>query len=219
MVNRALEVKRGGGLLQSPTAKKKVSTSPKALKKRKSNSTTTKSYKGVRMRAWGKWVSEIREPNKRTRIWLGSFLTAEMAAKAYDTAAFCLRGPSAPLNFPDSPPSNLLPCTTPREVQAAAAAAAAACAPSPADSPETLETHQHSSGSQGSSQSEATKVVTSEVEEWIDAEFGSLEPLDEVHQFPELMMEHVDDEHSRVSSPPDESSHVLYDHSLWTYFH
>lgn len=61
-------------------------------------------YKGVRMRKWGRWVAEIRKPNSRGRIWLGSYLTPEEAARAYDAAVVCLRGPSAQLNFPQNPP-------------------------------------------------------------------------------------------------------------------
>nr|XP_043637572.1 dehydration-responsive element-binding protein 2F [Erigeron canadensis] len=57
-------------------------------------------FRGVRQRTWGKWVAEIREPKKRTRLWLGSFATAEEAAMAYDEAARRLYGPDAYLNLP-----------------------------------------------------------------------------------------------------------------------
>nr|WDA53382.1 ethylen response factor 10 [Erycina pusilla] len=63
------------------------------------------------MRKWGKWVAEIREPNKRSRIWLGSYSSPVAAAKAYDTALFLLRGPSALLNFPEEIPAEESDCT------------------------------------------------------------------------------------------------------------
>ncbi|KAJ0430908.1 putative transcription factor AP2-EREBP family [Helianthus annuus] len=65
-------------------------------------------YRGVRLRKWGKWVSEIWMPNSRERIWLGSYDSPEQAARAFDAATFCLRGHAAKFNFPDQHPSFLV---------------------------------------------------------------------------------------------------------------
>ncbi|XP_074278942.1 dehydration-responsive element-binding protein 3 [Silene latifolia] len=99
--------------------------SDRVINKRKRENSSHPVYRGVRKRAWGKWVSEIRQPRKKSRIWLGTFDSPEMAARAHDAAAIVIKGDSAILNFPELAES--LPraaSTAPRDVQAAAALAA-----------------------------------------------------------------------------------------------
>ncbi|XP_078176972.1 dehydration-responsive element-binding protein 1G-like [Carex rostrata] len=108
------------------------STPPKRRAGRtKFRETRHPTYKGVRKRNTDRWVCEVREPNKKSRIWLGTFPTAEMAARAHDVAAIALRGRSACLNFADSPKLLSIPeSTSPRAIQRAAAEAAEMFLPS-----------------------------------------------------------------------------------------
>ncbi|GMH26609.1 hypothetical protein Nepgr_028452 [Nepenthes gracilis] len=88
-------------------------------------------YRGVRRRNGNKWVCELRTPNSKSRIWLGTYPTAEMAARAHDVAALALRGRLATINFADSMSIlTLLPdCMSVRDIQRVASEVAEAFRP------------------------------------------------------------------------------------------
>ncbi|CAI5475861.1 unnamed protein product [Closterium sp. Yama58-4] len=100
-------------------------------------------FRGVRQRKWGSWVAEIPHPRLRTRVWLGSFRTAEAAARAYDRAALKLMGPTAVFNFPQPQASPDGLALGPEAAPEAAPATAPAAAPGTAEvaAPEQAEAH------------------------------------------------------------------------------
>lgn len=154
-------------------------------------------YRGIRRRS-DKWVSEIREPRKTTRIWLGTYPSPEMAAAAYDVAALALKGGDAVLNFPALVGTYPVPkSTSPADIRDAATAAAALKKPPTAGDDPAPDHHQYKG-------------------EFIDEE--------ELLNMPNLLVDMAEGmmvSPPRISSPPSDDSQENSDHgeSLWSYFY
>ncbi|KAE8683807.1 Dehydration-responsive element-binding protein 1A [Hibiscus syriacus] len=172
-------------------------------------------FRGVRRRNNDKWVCELREPNKKTRIWLGTYPTPEMAARAHDVAALAFRGKAACLNFADSVWRLPIPASNDAaDIRRAAAEAAEAFRP------------QELSGSyarQGSLKASDSEVSSSDVnkKKWaVESEF-STEKVDFVDEEEMFYMPKLLDSMAEglLLSPPrnHDEADSDFDMSLWSY--
>ncbi|KAK2664661.1 hypothetical protein Ddye_003235 [Dipteronia dyeriana] len=168
------------------------------------------SYRGIRCRST-KWVSEIREPRKSTRIWLGTYPTPEMAAAAYDVAALALKGGDAILNFPNSVGSYPVPASNSSvDIRCAAAAAAAL---------RKVETTTTTTRSDHSTSPRIEQYYNSSFNDQVTGEFVDEE---ELLNMPNLLVDMaegmlVSPPRMNSSPPSDDSPENSDGESLWSY--
>ncbi|TKY55349.1 regulation of transcription [Spatholobus suberectus] len=166
-------------------------------------------YHGIRCRG-GKWVTEIREPRKTNRIWLGTFQTPEMAAAAYDVAALALKGGEAVLNFPDWVGKYPVPASkSPADIRTAAIAAAELM------KPEASHNNANASTTNEAIQSHNTdnyNVVPSFETEFLDEEA--------IFSMPSLLVDMAGGmllSPPRMSPPSDDSTESFVGETLWNF--
>ncbi|XP_012846373.1 PREDICTED: ethylene-responsive transcription factor ERF027 [Erythranthe guttata] len=198
------------------------SSPPKKIKKTTTSSAAAAAatngkhpmYRGIRSRT-GKWVSEIREPRKTTRIWLGTYPSPEMAAAAYDVAALALKGGDVLLNFPDHVTSFPVPSSpSPQDIRRAAADAAEMMRPAGGDTAADDRKLPREDTEAAAAAEPPDNIVETIIDEFIDEEA--------LFYMPNLLLDMA--EGMLVSlprmafRPPEDSPENSEGESLWSYF-
>lgn len=200
--------------IQSPRKLQKVTTMTSTSSPSRSNTGKHPVLRGIRSRS-GKWVSEIREPRKTTRIWLGTYPTPEMAAAAYDVAALALRGNEAMLNFPENVGKYHVPSSpSPPDIRRAAADAAVLMKREEEEAGHAEEAAAAVVGEQqGNDVNINEETVISSGQEFIDEE--------ELFHMPNLLKDMAEGmlvSPPRIASPPSDASPTCSDaENLWNY--
>ncbi|KAL7150278.1 hypothetical protein ABFS83_05G100800 [Erythranthe nasuta] len=200
-------ISTNGAALSSPPKKIKKTTSSAAAANGKHPM-----YRGIRSRT-GKWVSEIREPRKTTRIWLGTYPSPEMAAAAYDVAALALKGSDVLLNFPDHVTSFPVPSSpSPKDIRRAAADAAEMMRPAGGDT----------AADDGKQPREDTEAAAAEPPDNVETIIDEFIDEEALFYMPNLLLDMA--EGMLVSLPgmafrqPEDSPENSEGESLWSYF-